>query len=237
MIACHCTIQLAGPAGGVSSVTYADKSHFVIRGRQKSVRLFSPERDGGRAGVDVNRVDERKGVNVSRPAANSVSRSSGRPRPSRCYISATSIITTARVRDVRRTRGRIMPKCTLYTTNIVCMILFIRRVRRVLDDSGVSCALVRHDAHQYITTPSPHIHASSVPATRAALTNPSPGREVQVVWSLLLYYHLFIIVITVIKRNFARGSTTIILSRVLFAAVRRYDKFRGSRTTGTLSDF
>lgn len=58
--------------------------------------------------------------------------------------------------------------------------------------------------------PPPHIHALSVPATRAALTNPSPGREVQVVWSLLLYYHLFIIVIIVIKRNCACDTTTII---------------------------
>lgn len=52
---------------------YADKSHFIIcSGRQKSVRLFSPERNDGRGGVDVNRVDERKGVNVSRPAAKRV---------------------------------------------------------------------------------------------------------------------------------------------------------------------
>lgn len=53
-----------------------------------------------------------------------------------------------------------------------------------------------------------------------------PGEGVQVVCPSLLYYHLFIIVITIVKRNCARNSTIIYFSSGVTFGYRF-----GSRTT------
>lgn len=98
------------------------------------------------------RVDERKGVDVSRPAANRVSRSSDRPRPSQRIISPQRQLIRRRDSSCTPDRDYNIILCLsaryIHCEHNACTILlFIQRVRRVLDDSGVSCALVRHDAH------------------------------------------------------------------------------------------
>jgi hypothetical protein len=109
MIACHRTICIAG--GGVTSMYATDKSHFIICGRRKkrTIMFFSGPRLWA-AGVDVDRVDDRRGVNVSRATSNC--RVLGRARASIIrIISGTPINLTTRVR-AHRDWGCVIPIST-----------------------------------------------------------------------------------------------------------------------------
>jgi len=166
-----------------------------------------------------------------------VSCSSVRPRPNQ-WVSptVTPINPTTRVRAANRTGAAILflssvVHCIVMVHNItnmmtLCIILLFYSVFVARDDSGVnSCSTAPYIILLYISigTLQPPYTAS----TRDTSVDKSiPGEGVQVVCPSLLYYHLFIIVITIVKRNCACNSTIIYFSSGMTFGYRF-----GSRTT------